>query len=209
MRHAGTYMAVSVLAASLAALPARGEHIGWYVKGGVGPAWTEDVEVDLAGDDAQFDTGLRFDVGAGYRFCEWFALEAETGVIYNYIDELGGIDDWDDSSVANVPLLMNAIFEIPTQTPLVPFIGVGAGVSFTTLTIDDVAGLDGDDTDAVFAYQGFAGLRYNINEQWSVSVAYKYFATMDPEYDVGGLAADLELNDVRTHAVVASFGFNF
>jgi opacity protein-like surface antigen len=209
MRHAGTYIAVSLLAGSLAVLPARAEHIGWYVKGGVGPAWADDVEVDLADDDLKFDVGMRLDIGGGYRFCDWFALEGETGFIINYIDELGGIDDWDDSYVANWPLMVNAVFEIPTRTPLVPFLGVGMGMSFTTLEIDDVGGLDGDDTAAVFAYQGFAGLRYNINDQWSVSVQYKYFATTDPEYDVGGLSEDLELQDVRTHAIVASFGFNF
>jgi opacity protein-like surface antigen len=211
MQLAGTCIAGLVLA--LMALPAAGQQ-GWYVKGGIGPAWTEELDVDevvgpVSGVDAKFDVGIRFDIGGGYRFCEWFSAEVETGVIHNYIDEIGAADDLGDTSLANVPLLFNAVFELPTGTPFVPFAGVGAGVSFTVLTIDDVGGLDGDDSDAVFAYQGFAGVRYNISDQWSVNLTYKYFRTTDPSWEVRNASGDIEVEGARTHAVMAGFTFSF
>jgi OmpA-OmpF porin, OOP family len=189
---------------------------GWYVKGGFGPAWTEDVDVEeflgpISGVEAKLDLGIRFDIGGGYQFCDWFSLEAETGVIHNYIDEIGNADDLDDSSIANVPFLVNAVFDIPTGTALTPFAGVGAGFSVTVLTLDDVGNVDGDDSDAVFAYQAFGGVRYHISEQWSVSLAYKYFGTTDPSWEVHGAPGDIdiEVDGAKTHAVVASFGFSF
>jgi opacity protein-like surface antigen len=214
MGRAGTYIVGLALGVATTTLPLQGEHIGWYVKGGVGPAWTEDLDVDefivpLSGIEAKLDPGVRFDIGGGYRFCEWFAAEVETGMIFNYFDEIGNVDDLDDSSLANFPFMANAIFEIPTRTPIVPFVGAGIGMSFSVLTLDDVAGVDGDDSDAVFAYQFMGGVRYNLTDRWSINLTYKYFGTSDAEWDVEGTSGNIELEGAKTHSVVFGFAFNF
>ena len=213
MRNSAIYVCVLLVANVLGMSAASGQQ-GWYVKAGVGPAWTEDLDLEsapgAAGDlDVEFDVGVRFDFGGGYRFCEWFSAEFESGFIHNYIDEIGGAGDLDDTTLANIPLMANAIFEFPTQTGLTPFAGVGAGVSFSVLTIDDVGGLDGTESDAVFAYQGILGLRYDISEQWAVNLTYKYFRTTDPSWDVRGSSRDIEFEGANTHAFMAGFNLRF
>lgn len=190
------------------------EHMGWYLKAGVGPAWTEEVDVKsflgpTGGATARFDPGFRFDIGGGYRFCDWFSAELETGMIYNSIGRAGPIRDLGDSSLANVPIMANALLEIPTGTPFVPFVGAGAGVSFSVLTLDEVGGVDGTESDAVFAYQAIVGTRYNLNDKWSINVTYKYFATGDPSWDVRGSGSGIEVQGARTHAIMAGFNYNF
>lgn len=207
-------LVVAVGLVSLALPLSAQEPVGWYVKGEVGPAWTEEIEVDefissLSGIDAKLDIGFRYNVGGGYRFCEWFATEVETGVIYNSIDEIGGADDLGDSSLVNVPLMANAIFEIPTRTPFTPYAGLGIGMSFTVIDLDDVGSVDGSDSDAVFAYQALAGMRYTVTDRWAVTLAYKYLGTTDPSWDVRGTSGDIEFEGASSHAVLAGFQFSF
>ncbi|HEY2950942.1 MAG TPA: outer membrane beta-barrel protein [Verrucomicrobiae bacterium] len=193
------------------ALPARSQNTGFYFRADVGAAWTEDVKVrEFAGNTSagkmRFDSGFRFDAAGGYYLKEWLAGEVETGVMGNQIRRAG------DSSLGNVPLLANVVVECPHLTQVVPFIGAGAGVSFAVLDADHLSDgvntVDGTDTDAVFAYQGFAGLRYKIDERWDVSLAYRYFGTSRPSWDVKG-PGDIRLDRVDTHAVVLGFTLRF
>jgi len=213
MRRTGSYVWGLASMVALAAWPVMAQQ-GWYAKGAVGIAWTEELDLKqfigpTSGASVEFDPDIRLDIGGGYRFSDWFAAELETGVIFNYFDRIGGDNDPDDSSLANVPFLINGVFEFPTQSGFVPFIGGGLGFSFTVLELDHVGGVDGDDTDTVFAYQGFAGVRYDINEQWSVSLAYKYFGTSDPSWDVHHISGEIELEGAHTHAVMAGFSYHF
>lgn len=212
------------LAASLAlSLPAAAEDLGLYVRVDVGPAWTQNTDLkafpEVAGaHQVKFDTGARVNAAFGYKFLDWLAAEVETGVAANSIHSIRGAAEA-DASVANVPFLANLVLEVPTGSRLVPFLGAGVGFSSTVLnvdeiTIDGVTVFDGSDTDVVLAYQGFAGLRYEIDRHWSVSLSYHYLGTQDATWEthsifVGGGSRDIRLGSLNTHAVMAGFNFRF
>ena len=153
-----------------------------YLRGDLGFAITEDMDVTLdpsfvpaTGGNVKMDLdpGSRFSVAGGAMFGDFFGLELETGFMYNEIDSISGFTDV-DGWITQVPFLANAMFEIRTKVGLTPFIGGGAGGVGVGLDLDDAdsptVSLDGWESDFVFAWQVFGGLRYEINENLSVGL---------------------------------------
>ena len=191
---------------------------GAYLNAGAGPAWTPDVTVKeilvpVSGVKAKFDVGSRFDVSGGYRFNRWLAGELEAGVAYNSIRSIAG--GTVDGSIANFPLTANIVFRYPNSSRWEPYIGGGGGVSISALTLDNASlgsgvTLDGSASDAVFAYQGFAGLRYNFNDRMSLGACYKFLGTGNSSWDVEGAASGhIRIEGLVTHTVGVTFTFRF
>jgi len=209
-------------ASLLAPQPSQGQGTGFYFRGDIGPAFTEDMHVTeffgpVSGATIKLDTGVRFGAAGGYAFNDWIAAELETGVSYNRFRSVNGFVA-DNTSLANVPFLGNLVLQCPTKLGIVPYLGGGLGVVFSTFDTDNFAdsfnSVNGTDTDAVFAYQAFAGLRYKINERMFVNVGYKYLGAEAPRYHVeqllfGGASGDLRLSAIHTHSIAFSFTIQF
>jgi opacity protein-like surface antigen len=223
---------VGVCVGCVAVSSAPAAEPGPYVKAEIGPTFTDDVElkefVGFGGGGAkiEFDPGMRFAIGGGYAFADWIAIGGETGVSFNYIDNISGnFRGVGDSSVGQVPLLANIIFRIPTKIGLVPFAGAGAGLSFPYFYADDIVfdpdpGVSGDETvvdgsesDTVFAWQVFAGLKYQLDNRMSVGLSYKYLRTESPDWEAEdvftGFDTEIAIGDLETHAVMFIFSYKF
>jgi len=67
----------------------------------------------------------------------------------------------------------------------------------------------------VFAWQAFAGVRFNLNRNMSIGVGYKYFTTMDTSYSYppafpgSGPNFRLNFDGVRSHCALAFFRCTF
>lgn len=185
---------------------------GAYAYGDFGAAFTDDIRVRefpgaASGTKVELRTGGRFSVGGGYRFNEWLLLGGETGVIAHEIRHA-------DASFAQVPLLANLELRLPTRSPIVPFIGGGPGVSLSVISFDheSLAGGDevhGSDSDSVFAWQVYGGVRWKINDNMSVGVVYKYFAAGSPSWEVRHSDQEIRFGNSHTHSLSASFNINF
>src|SRR6266496_747444 len=186
------------VAGFLAMSPVRADNggaQGVYFRGGLGPAVAHDTDVNeffgsLSGVKVRYDTGFRLSAAGGFQFCRYFSAELESGVIYNSIKSITGSTST-DASLANVPLLANAIFHIPLESNFVPYCGFGFGGSTSILNIDHATinsqfgnSLHGDDADVVWAAQAFAGLHYDFNNRMGVGFGYKFLATGQPSWDV-------------------------
>jgi opacity protein-like surface antigen len=206
------------------AVAAQGQ--GPFVKVEAGPTITEDVTISeflslAPGNKIEFDPGFRFAFGGGYSFSDFIALGGETGVSFNEIDNIQGASSESESSIGNVPLMANVTFKIPTRSPLVPYAGAGAGVSFVwfdaqTIQVPNGGGgfdtVDGSDSDAVFAWQVFGGLKYEINPNMSLGIAYKYLHADAPEWnaeDDFGTEISFRTGHIETHAVTFVFSMKF
>jgi opacity protein-like surface antigen len=160
--------------------------------------------------------GFRAGIQGGYQFCEWFAAEGELGFMANAVDSITGATRVHDASFANVPFLVNLRLQLPTRCPFTPYIGGGAGFSETIFDVGTIElnGIEmhGSDADTVFAYQGFAGLRYAINARMGLSVEYRYFAADPGEWhgDTFNTASDrLRFGRSQTHAFSIAFDYHF
>ena len=177
--------------AALTCFTVDGQDSNFYVRGGLGVAWTHDPDLKeffgpvAPGSKVKLDPGVRFGAVGGYQLTDWFAAEFETGVTANSIDSITGAIKA-EAVISRVPLLLNARFEWPSKCPLTPYIGGGVGGATTIIAADPIViggtRMKGSDADVVFAYQAFAGLRYKINERMGVSLEYHYFASDAAEW---------------------------
>src|SRR6185312_3600049 len=196
---------------------------GPYVGADVGGALTLDTRVkEFVGPvgsntKMQLDPGVRVGLHGGYRLCDFFSIEAETGVIANNIKSIPGASIDGNATLSNVPFLVNARIELPLRNSrITPYFGGGAGGSATVLSFEhhiDFNGtqLHGTDSDVVAAYQAFGGIRYAINDHMDVGVEYHYFATTGASWSVNnvGTPNKIGLAGVQSHTITAAFNYRF
>jgi len=197
---------------------------GPYVKIEVGPTYTDDTTLKdflglTGGQKIEFDPGMRLAIGGGYSFTDWIAIGGETGFSFNYIDNISGnFRNENDSIIGQVPLLANIIFKIPTKIGLVPFAGAGAGLSFPYLHANEIVFnnntiVDGSESDVVFAWQAFAGLKYQLDDRMSIGVSYKYLRAESADFDAEdvftGFDTEISIGALETHAITFIFSYKF
>ena len=194
-----------------------------YFRVGAGAAFTADGSLTefsgfAAGNKVKYDTGFAFEGAIGYAFNQWISAEFETGSFANRISQVEGFA-LDNTYLYNVPFMANVTlkYTIP-RTLVTPYAGAGVGGSITGFDTDYFSNgqvsLFGSDATVVFAYQFYAGVRFDINEQMSVGIGYKYFATGDSDFryesfNFGGPDLHLGIEGVSSHIVTVSFNMRF
>jgi opacity protein-like surface antigen len=206
------------------ALHAQNSPSPWFFRADLGASHPMDTDLDEflglgpAEAEIDFDVGMRLGVAGGYRLTPWLALELESGVVFNSINDSEG--DSVDASLTQVPLMANVVIQCNHFDRWVPFIGVGAGGVSSILDIDERIDVgegtlivEGNDADFVFGYHAFAGITYEFNERMGVGVIYRFMATQGPSWDVDSddLSGDLEIafDDLFTHSISALFHLDF
>jgi len=212
---------------TVAATTATAEQGKFYVGGDVGAVVTTDTELEeffgqplAPNSELTFDPGFRLGVRGGYGVTDWFDAEVETGFMVNGIDSATGALEA-DGSLTQIPLLINARFHCPAFHGVSPYFGGGLGMSTSVLWADNLTiGIPGNNTTlngstagVTFAYQAFAGLRFAINEQMSLSLEYHYFATtgteMDVDVAVGTPSDQMEIGSTASHTATIGFYYRF
>ncbi len=170
---------------------------------------------------ATFNLGLRGNVALGYNITRLWAVEFDTGVLWNSMDKVNGVP-LDQPYPLNVsfetytiPMLANVVFKYPLKHSLVPYVGIGAGGTASILSYSQ-ANSSMEDCDFQFAYQVEAGLKYKFSERMSVGIAYQFLGTTDPSWRstfsvAGQPAMDYQFKEkgFYTHSLVLSFAWNF
>lgn len=213
---------------------------GFYVSPQVGGSVVQDLAIEPISASApgisgtldatiEFDAGFRFDAPVGYRFNEWFSLEFAPGVIYNPMNsislngeitiggqKLNAGDTLDlDGNLIQVPLLVNFIFTIPTDSKWEPFIGGGVGALYSSATFTNVSSgagtlsLDQDADCWALGYSALAGLNYHFSRDISIGFIYKFTGTGSQSYGGSDFADLLQTNGTFTHSVQADATFRF
>lgn len=204
--------------ASLAAASSQAEERGFYVRADLGGTWMPDADLEeyfgMSGSGAKvkFDPGVRFGAAGGYQVNSWFSAEMQTGVMAANIRDISGADEV-DAVFSNVPLLANVRFQLPSKCPFTPYIGAGAGMSVASLSVEEIdlggTSIEGDEADAVFACQAFAGIRYSLNESMSLGLEYRYFTTGEPSWEGDDLSGEMRFGRIDTHAISFAFQYKF
>ena len=217
---------------------------GFYVGPEIGAAFQQDVNLQdvnfdttilgadvlgSAGGSLTMSAGIRFNLPIGYQPVEWFAIEFAPGIIWNQLSSYnlalnGTIDGGAQQSVTlpidlegsyyQVPLVVNFIFKIPTDSPWVPYIGGGIGASYTYMNwtrisyagvSQDLSNVDGSCWS--LAYQGIAGLDYKITDE--VSLGLKYIFTGTGNQNFGGSFQDFDTKGSYSQNVMFNCTLNF
>jgi opacity protein-like surface antigen len=153
--------------------------------------------------------GLRVDMIAGYNVAETIALEFEGGLLYNGFDKIkvsgsaGGVpfskeEKVDDLNLWQVPVFLNGVYTFKLDSKFKPFLGAGVGGVFTL-----IQGAGDSENDFTLAFQGMAGVKYEISESMNIGVTYKFLGSLD--HDFTGVKTD----GIYSHSFLAAFTFKY
>jgi opacity protein-like surface antigen len=184
----------------------------------VGVALTLDTDVKdiaatpastgLSGAKISLDPGVRFDVGLGYEIYDWLAIEVETGLIWNGVNNISGtVTDFNpplvgtnltltggSGGIYTVPIMFNLQARIPMgQDPLQPLwlvVGGGVGTVWSDADVNNVGSVELGDllTTSVrgsgwaFAFQASAGFEWSLARNISLGVRYAFLGTTQLNY---------------------------
>lgn len=224
-----TGLLLASAAALLPAAPAMAGHhqaTGWYSSLQAGVNVIEDESIKGSGlvcglgfcvwTDANPYGGIEFDQGlaaagaVGYAWGSNWNIEFELAYRENDIECLTGAlvpcgaykaGFADPGSVWQFSQFVNLRYDIPVGDRF--YVGVGAGVGGTLISMDDEAGFHDDDY--VLSGQLIGQLGYNIAKRWDVYLDYRYMVTDEPEFlnlnYIGGLL-NTSSYDVSNHSVM-------
>ena len=138
-----------------------------------------------------FSTGYRQDVDIGVWLLPWFGLSIETGFALNAIRGNTQGMNVSSSTYWSVPILAQLCFQYPNESGFIPYANFGFGGGWNYFTIGSITypgnftTLSGSGSDMNNAYQITAGCRYRLYEQFSLTLAYKFYGTSQPTVDMG------------------------
>lgn len=212
---------MAVMAAALVGLPGpafsveptREAYLSLY--GGLVVPQEADVDFDNGIDSGsgtlEFDNGFSIGAAVGYN---WSGPRFEVEISYRSFEAsklkeitLNGVKEPDETGSIDFSLFTvfgNVLYEIATDSPFTPYLGIGLGVGFVEAspsgTTADYIGSGGDD--AVFAYQGIIGSKMQLSDGTSAFVDYRYLGTSE-------VAIEDTSGSLATHNINAGFMFSF
>ncbi len=150
---------------------------GPYLAAGAGPDFKPDIGLSIEQSHATstWKSGYGLFLAAGYKWDFGFRVEGEYSYreahvrSFNTNPWLGA--HWDNSAMLNV------LYDVPTGTDFIPYIGVGAGGSH--ISWGDGFRATGvpviyDGSGIKFAYQAIVGVAYAITPKLDLTLDYRY-----------------------------------
>jgi OmpA-OmpF porin, OOP family len=180
MRHSCRLATALAVAGIALPLHAEGPYAG-FAGGGNFP---RDQRLGNGQGTVEFEEGPLGVFGVGYALRSGLRPELELGIRDNDTDSPG------ESSGEVESMMANLWYDLPAPgfaPRLRPFIGVGAGtaeVDFNGI-VDDLGATHGG-RESVTAYQGGAGIGYDVRPNLTLSAAYRYLETEPEHFTTGG-----------------------
>lgn len=202
---------------------------GPYFRAGVGPTFFQDSSLKSYGfgsagyngpsGKVDYNVGVSGYAAFGYAFNRYVGLDFQTGYTWG---QMNSVQNYvaNDSTMGNVPFLANVTLSMPIpHSNIVPYIGGGLGGSdsiFNARTFYPVNApinnntLYGSESDVVFAWQAFAGVRFRLDPNFSLGIGYDFFETGNPTFSYPpGPNLNAEFQGIRAHTIMFTLQANF
>lgn len=179
---------------------------------------------------ADYDNGTGVYAAIGYDFGNALRAELEYAHRVNDIRHIApdgaGFSGWPEGTIGGDTtarsIMLNVLYDFEGASgndSVTPYIGGGAGFAFVN---HDITGANAAGAPAapltvayapsrsVFAYQGIAGVAFELAENLLLDVSYRYFGTKKIAYPatINGAPAAIDLG-YHTHSVFGGFRWNF
>ena len=187
---------------------------GWYIGAGAGVNFLQDNDAKIGAttNRIEADPGLLLDGSVGFGFENQFRPEFEIAYRRNTVDKVSGAGAGTPTgNFDSVAFMGNLFYDFQTQSGVTPYLGAGIGGVF--IGANNAGRVFGgnlfNNQPFEFAYQGIAGLSYELSERWDLTADYRYFATVDPEYKtaVGGFKTNEA--EYRNHTFLLGLRYVF
>jgi opacity protein-like surface antigen len=216
----GSRTVAAIAALALAALMAEAR-AQLYIAGNFGVEFLNDSDISSSGTGTNGSGEISYGKGVGFSGALGMALgriRVEGEAFYRVADldtltvstsgmRIGTTTVTAGTLTANgdttaYGVLGNVYYDIYTGTAWVPYLGIGFGGAHLQLNINSLGAtaISFDETDWVLAYQGSAGLAYQISSAFAFTMGYRYFATTDTTYSVSGTENEFEMSAHIFHA---------
>lgn len=182
---------------------------GWYLRGQVGVGLNSKADLQYTTEtnatlqhnsnaDAFFIGG-----GVGYEWNNWLRFDVTADYraksrVYAFVTyPPGGIDEY-QGNLKSWIFLANAYVDLGTWDCFTPFVGIGVGTAYNTLSdFSDVNpnggfGFGRNPSEWHFAYALHAGVAYNVTKNFKVELAYRYL-------NYGSITDTVDCNVTCTH----------
>ena len=224
--------ALFAAAATLAFAPAAHAYQGVYGAIGAGLSYVgPDRDFEGTGalafdSEADYDNGIGVYAALGHASANGWRKELEFSFRQNDLRHLPGdglgFTGWGentvDGDIQSLAFMANLIKDFKTDSGVTPYLGVGVGLA--RLEADYIGSdpnfsggfgaLSVNDDEIGLAYQGIAGLAFELAEGLILDLSYRYFATSEMEFDgtLAGLPEEFE-QDYNSHSLFAGLRWNF
>lgn len=203
---------------------------GWYLRGDIGYALMHNSGADfnntggahVAFYDVNFRGSIVGDVGAGYRWNEWFRTDLTVGYRFpkryrgrtpcpcpgGYTDNKTNLESW--------LFLANAYVDLGHFNGFSPY--VGGGVGFAYHRMSRLTGVNSNGTAAVpfekgdstsFAAAVHAGVSYDFSSALSLDASYRYVWLGDAKSGSDGFGGNVTLKNIRAHDFRVGLRYTF
>jgi outer membrane protein OmpA-like peptidoglycan-associated protein len=183
---------------------------GWYGRVDAGYSIDGDIDFGTATTDYDLENDWSEHLGLGYAFDNGFRFEGELAHRYNDFGD-DATPALSDGNVHAWSAMLNGYYDFNRGGNVQPYIGVGVGAA--RLNVSAVGPSFGSlhDEDTVLAYQGMAGIAFDLTEQWALDVGYRYFVANGAEFDGVGpnLTAAAFEADYTHQAVTLGLRYQF
>lgn len=212
MKRNNLLLGAAVGALVLGAPPAMAAKT-WYLGFEAGLSLVEDIDgVRTVGSYGPTDITVKTDGGwalfatVGYWIAPQFRIEGEIGYRHNQHNvepssRYGTLEE--------LSFMLNGGYDIDIAPKWKAVVGAGLGV-------DQVHFKDGvvDDQDWKFAYQGIVGLRYELSDNVTVQLNYRYLRVSGPHFEGVNVSSSsnldtYDLDDIAKHSFTLGFVFPF
>jgi OmpA-OmpF porin, OOP family len=207
---------VPALSAGNAWAQTSGPTPGFYIGGEGGYTALEEMGTksgSATGPTIRSNSGFAVGIDGGYAFGNGFRLEGELPFRYNGVDSLraGNSSVGASGHITSQAAMANVFYDLNLfpSTKFTPYIGAGVGAA--RIGIDHLSSEGArlaDDHDTKFAYQAIGGVQYALTPQWSVSLDYRYFASLDPSFTPSGGGGSYRTT-YHTHNVMLGIAYHF
>ena len=185
---------------TLVSTPSMAQSPGNYVGVGAGISLQRDADITGTGinTSADTDTGFAGQLSVGHVFDNNMRAELELAYRRAGVDSLSGATN-PDGSVNAWSGMVNGLYDFQNTSAFTPYLGIGAGLARVGYNgVSPVGTSRVDDTDTVFAYQGIAGVAYDLSEGLDLTMDFRHFRTADPSFRTdGGTAVDGQFRENR------------
>lgn len=200
LKLAATTALVAVIASPAMAQEVRVNDNYFRLSGGALVLEDVDGNVGATPTELTFDTGWVASGAIGHQLSPQFAIEAELTYLTADFDKatVGGVSASIDGDVSSFLAMANANFHPFAGGGFDPYIGAGAGVAFSDLSVDSIGGVatNIDESGEDLALQGNAGFDFHLGGGSKFGAQYRYIWT-----DTGSNTSD----ELAGHAFTVNF----
>ena len=223
-------------AAMTAMAPAAHAYDGLYGAIGAGLSYLRDgrdinnnnsngADVPAFDSEADYDLGIGVYAALGYGYSNNVRAEIEFSYRTNDIESIAadgaGFSGWPAGTLGGdtttMAIMGNVLYDFETGGSVTPYIGLGIGMANVDHDIsgNNPAGITANtiaygSADWVLAYQGIAGVAFDLAEGLALDISYRYFGTKKVAHpgtlDGGGAAFETGYDP---HSVFAGLRWSF